>query len=573
MLLLACLALLPPALSRGENAHTAIVGGTVAEPGAYPWQVQVTARKGSSSYLCGGTLIADRRVLTAAHCVLQGSKITVRVGSHTFDAGTRISVASYARHPNYNANTSRYDVAVLELAASGVAAGGEPLELIGEEGFSAVEDAYWAPGKMLAISGWGSTSYQGESSDQLQEAHVPRVSDSTCAQADYYGSEFDPGTMVCAGFADGGVDSCQGDSGGPLAASRQDPPPDPESNPTEWRLVGVTSWGDECALPKKPGVYARVAAPTIRNWILGIGPALFSLTVAPTGTGSGVVLSGDGNVDCPPTCSFSYTNGTSVTLTATADPGSEFAGWSGGGCSGTGTSCTVTMDQARTVSAMFTNTSGAPTQRLLTVARQGGGQGMVTSSPAGIDCGTACSATFDHGTVVTLTPTSGSGSTFIGWEGEGCPNLGACTLTMDQARNVTATFGVEVTDETPAEPDEAATTADKEPPLARIRGRRMRMNDRGFVRIRISCIDPSEDCPGDLDVRLRFPDDAARSTVGQAGFELAAGERIRVKARLKRRARRLVRREEEVRAKVVAFVHDDAGNRRKVRKVLTLRPG
>lgn len=258
-LLLPLIALLPPALSHGSTAHTSVVGGTNAEAGEYPWQVQVTPRKGASEYLCGGTLIADRRVLTAAHCAIKGSTITVRIGSQVLDSGTLINVSSYARHPNYSANTSRFDVAVLELASSGIAAGGQPLQLIGEEGSS--DDALWAAGKMLAISGWGTTSESGDVSSQLREARVPRVADSTCGQSDYYGTSFDAGTMVCAGFAAGGVDTCQGDSGGPLAASTQDPLPVSENNPSEWRLVGVTSWGIGCARAKKPGVYARVAAP------------------------------------------------------------------------------------------------------------------------------------------------------------------------------------------------------------------------------------------------------------------------------------------------------------------------
>jgi secreted trypsin-like serine protease len=580
-LLLPLLALLPPALSNGSTAHTSVVGGTDAEAGEYPWQVQVIPRKGASEYLCGGTLIADRRVLTAAHCAIKGSTITVRIGSQVLDAGTLINVSSYARHPNYSANTNRFDVAVLELASSGIAAGGQPLQLIGQEGSSS--DALWAAGKMLAISGWGTTSENGDVSSQLREARVPRVADSTCGQSDYYGTDFDPGTMVCAGFAAGGVDTCQGDSGGPLAASTQDPLPVSENNPSEWRLVGVTSWGIGCARAKKPGVYARVAAPLIRDWILGTGPSLFTLTVSPTGTGSGSVTSGDGNIDCPPVCSFSYTSGTSVTLTAHADSGSAFSGWSGGGCSGGALTCTVTMNQARTVTAAFTNVSGTPTQRLLTVAKQGGGQGTVTSSPSGINCGGTCSATFDDGTSVTLTASAASGSTFAGWEGEGCPSTGTCTVLMNQARNVTATFFVLPPSDgggggsTPppdgsGPTDSPTTTLDETPPVAAIAGNRLRMNDRGYVKVKIDCGDSPEDCLGEVEIRLRLPGDDTRTRVGRAEFDIAAGDSHRVKLRLKRRARHFVRDKGEVRAKVVAHVHDAAGNTEKLRKLLTLRP-
>lgn len=578
-LLVPLLALLPPALSLGSGAHTSVVGGTTAEAGEYPWQVQVIPKKGQSEYLCGGTLIADQVVLTAAHCAIKGSTITVRIGSQVRNAGTLINVSSYARHPNYNANTSRFDVAVLQLETSGEAAGGQVLPLIGEEGSG--DNAYWATDKLLAISGWGTTSEGGNVSNQLMEARVPRVADGTCDNSDYYGSAFDAGTMVCAGFAAGGVDTCQGDSGGPLAASTQDPLPVSENTPSEWRLVGVTSWGIGCARPKKPGVYARVAAPEIRNWILGTGPSLFMLTVSETGTGSGSVTSEDGNIDCPPVCFFNYTSGASVTLHASADSGSTFSGWSGQGCSGLATTCTVTMNQVRTVTATFTNTSGTPTQRLLTVAKQGGGQGTVTSNPGGINCGGTCSATFDDGTSVTLTASPAAGSTFAGWEGEGCPSAGTCTVLMNQARNVTATFFVLPPSDggggggsTPppdgSGPVDSPTTLDETPPVAAIASTRLRMNDRGFVRVRIDCGDSPEDCLGDVEIWLRLPGDDARTRVGHAEFDIAAGDSKRVELRLRRRARRFVRREGEVRAKVVAFVHDAAGNTEKLKQKLPL---
>jgi uncharacterized repeat protein (TIGR02543 family) len=123
-----------------------------------------------------------------------------------------------------------------------------------------------------------------------------------------------------------------------------------------------------------------------------------------------------------------------VTLTATATAGSTFSGWSGA-CSGTGT-FTVTMDQDRSVTANFTLAAGTQT---LTVTKTGSGSGTVTSSPAGIDCGATCSASFTHGTSVTLTAMPAAGSTFTGWGGA-CSGTGTCTVTMDQDRSVTATF-------------------------------------------------------------------------------------------------------------------------------------
>jgi hypothetical protein len=109
-----------------------------------------------------------------------------------------------------------------------------------------------------------------------------------------------------------------------------------------------------------------------------------------------------------------------------------FGGW-GGDCTGTG-SCVVTMDQARSVTANFEVGSF-----VLTVAKDGDGVGTVTSSPAGIDCGSDCSESYTFNTVVTLTATAGERSIFSGWSGD-CSGTGTCMVTMDQARSVTATF-------------------------------------------------------------------------------------------------------------------------------------
>lgn len=164
-----------------------------------------------------------------------------------------------------------------------------------------------------------------------------------------------------------------------------------------------------------------------------IGAALFSLTVARTGDGSGTVTSSPAGINCGVDCSEDYAEGTVVTLTATADAGSTFTGWSGGGCMGTG-GCTVTMDAAKTVTATFTLTTYA-----LTVSKAGTGNGTVTSSPAGVNCGVDCNESYTSGTVVTLTAAASPGSTFSGWSGA-CTGTGACTVTMDAAKSVTATF-------------------------------------------------------------------------------------------------------------------------------------
>jgi hypothetical protein len=158
------------------------------------------------------------------------------------------------------------------------------------------------------------------------------------------------------------------------------------------------------------------------------------LVVTPSGLGAGVVTSSPIGINCGASCSASFTSGTTVTLSATPGPGSAFAGWSGA-CTGT-QACTVTMSTARDVTAVFVPVAGA---YLLTVARSGSGAGAVISSPAGIDCGTACSGSFASGADVTLTATPAFGSAFAGWGGA-CTGTVACTATMTSARDVTAIF-------------------------------------------------------------------------------------------------------------------------------------
>jgi Leucine-rich repeat (LRR) protein len=164
-----------------------------------------------------------------------------------------------------------------------------------------------------------------------------------------------------------------------------------------------------------------------------VAAALYSLSVSRNGAGTGSVVSSPAGISCPTACSADYITGAVVTLTATAETGSVFAGWTGEGCIGTAP-CEVAMTQARTVVATFVP------EVTLTVTRVGAGAGAVTSSPVGIDCGSDCSESYATGTVVTLTATAAAGSTFAGWSGEGCSRIGACEVTMSQARAVTAMF-------------------------------------------------------------------------------------------------------------------------------------
>ena len=188
------------------------------------------------------------------------------------------------------------------------------------------------------------------------------------------------------------------------------------------------------------GPWAASDLTSSGTWVkayIGAGqPQTFALSVSKSGTGTGTVTSNTGGINCGSTCSANYNSGTVVTLTAAAASGSTFGGWSGA-CSGTGTTCTVTMSQARTVNAQFNGPSGFT----LTVTKAGTGTGTVTSNTGGINCGSTCSATYTSGTVVTLTAAPTSPSTFGGWSGGGCSGTGTtCVVTMSAAQTVTATF-------------------------------------------------------------------------------------------------------------------------------------
>ncbi len=162
----------------------------------------------------------------------------------------------------------------------------------------------------------------------------------------------------------------------------------------------------------------------------------FALSVSTTGNGSGSVTSSPTGINCPADCEQAYEQGTSVTLTPAPGAGSEFKGWSGA-CVGTG-SCVVTMSAAKEVSAQF-----ALELHQLSVTKSGTGSGVVTSSPAGINCGASCSASFDHGTEVTLSANPAAGSTFIGWSGAGCSGTGNCVVSMSAAKEISAQFALE----------------------------------------------------------------------------------------------------------------------------------
>ena len=179
-------------------------------------------------------------------------------------------------------------------------------------------------------------------------------------------------------------------------------------------------------------VVTMSAATTVTAAFSLAPPSTAALTVATAGTGTGTVTSSPAGIDCGSSCVASFATGASITLTATPAAGSQFAGWSGGQCSGSTGPCTFGIGSPTTETAVFT----LP-QFTLSVATSG--NGTVISSPGGIACGATCSAPFSAGTVVALTPLPDPGYSFAGWSGA-CTGTGTCAVTMSAERSVSASF-------------------------------------------------------------------------------------------------------------------------------------
>lgn len=221
-----------------------IVGGVEATPGEYPFMASLQK---SGRHFCGGSLVAKSWILTAAHCVksASASSLTVKLGLHkTSDTRgvEKFGVKKIITHPDYSSWSSTHDYALLKLDGESRL---EPIQLNERELDIAAEES---DAQTSTTAGWGTTSQGGGLATMLRKVDVPLVSKARCDAA--YPESIDD-TMICAGFEKGGKDSCQGDSGGPLMI---------HGDTTRPVLIGIVSWGEGCAKPKKYGVYAKVSA-------------------------------------------------------------------------------------------------------------------------------------------------------------------------------------------------------------------------------------------------------------------------------------------------------------------------
>jgi hypothetical protein len=157
-----------------------------------------------------------------------------------------------------------------------------------------------------------------------------------------------------------------------------------------------------------------------------------TVKVSLMGTGAGTIVSEPDVLSCPGACTATIPEGTQLTLTALPDDASVFGGW-GGACVGL-QRCTVTATAHTTISATF------QLGTRLSVTRTGEGMGTVTSNPPGISCGVDCGEAVLPGTLVELTATAASGTTFVGWSGGACTGRGTCSLIVNASQSVTAEF-------------------------------------------------------------------------------------------------------------------------------------
>jgi hypothetical protein len=200
---------------------------------------------------------------------------------------------------------------------------------------------------------------------------------------------------------------------------------------------GLTSYTDTTVVAGttycyRVQAYTAAGSSAYSNEACGSTATGLSLTVSKSGTGQGTVSSSPAGISCGTDCTQTYTSGTVVTLSAAAASGSKFAGWSGGGCTGTAT-CSLSGNTSISVQATFSLVY----KLSMTVS----GPGSVTSTPTGISCGLDCSESYVNGTTVTLTATPASGARFVDWSGGGCSGTATtCSVLLHAATSVSATF-------------------------------------------------------------------------------------------------------------------------------------
>uniref|UniRef100_A0A8C2UK28 trypsin n=1 Tax=Chinchilla lanigera TaxID=34839 RepID=A0A8C2UK28_CHILA len=204
-----------------------IIGGYTCQKNSLPYQVSLN----DGSHRCGGSLITDQWVVSAAHCYKAGVRIQVHLGEHNINI-----IEGDEQFIDFN-----NDIMLLKLK--------NPASLNSRVSTLSLPKSCSSAGTQCLVSGWGNTVIIGNKYPSLLQClNAPVLSDAACHNS-YPGRI--TSNMFCLGFLEGGKDSCQGDSGGPVVCNGE--------------LQGVVSWGMGCALKGKPGVYTKVC--NYLDWI------------------------------------------------------------------------------------------------------------------------------------------------------------------------------------------------------------------------------------------------------------------------------------------------------------------
>ena len=237
------------------NPASFIVGGDKAKKGEYPWQVVIVMSNRRGSFSCGGSILDENNILTAAHCAYDdtGRAFTHRQMAVRYK-GVKLSKMKSKRveqikvEERYHPSRYPHDIAILHLKS--------PIKL--EDGsvesisIPTTGSTEIPEGTKLKVSGFGKTSSRGRPVNRLRHVEIEYIEQERCRSESDYGEIIQDG-MLCAGFMEGKKDTCQGDSGGPLVKYE------------EKHQVGVVSWGWGCGEKNRPGVY--VDTSKYATWI------------------------------------------------------------------------------------------------------------------------------------------------------------------------------------------------------------------------------------------------------------------------------------------------------------------
>ncbi|XP_046427890.1 chymotrypsin-2-like [Neodiprion fabricii] len=214
-----------------EDDTTKIVGGTSAKDGQFPYQVSLRSK---NRHFCGGSIINERWILTAAHC-LYGSNndsVTVVAGTTTLDnGGDSYQSLRLICHPSYSQILIRNDIGLIEVEKPILFTDKvQPVAL-------PIEDSD-KPDQTAVLSGWGTTSYPGKTPNELQHITLSVIDQNECLNTSFRVTK----NNICT-LNKMGEGACHGDSGGPLVSEKVQ--------------IGIVSWGTPCA-KGKPDVFTRV---------------------------------------------------------------------------------------------------------------------------------------------------------------------------------------------------------------------------------------------------------------------------------------------------------------------------